>query len=248
MADAVEITGIPTKAKARQVANTMKAFYPGWDVVIIGNSAPYTARRTPRGDNVASRAAVDVDAGDTTAPSVAVLDTTAAGDVRDGAYGFLDFIAQYESLGNYNAYFAHARNVDDPRFTSMTIDEVLAWQQGRKYSACGKYQIIRATLIGLKAQLGLAGTELYDPERQDALAFTLLQRRGLKEFLAGRVSTEDFALSVAREWAALPGVKPPHGERSVYAGDDVNHALVNRATYLAAIAKMKESHRIVASA
>ena len=257
MVSAVEITGIPTKAKAKEVAATMKAFFPTWTVQIIGTAAPYTVRRTPPA-GAAGAAAVPVAAGGGNAggagggsgggAAAAGPNVGVAGDRRDGAYGFLDFIAKYESVGNYNAFYAHANNTDDPRFTSMTIDRVLGWQKGRKFSACGKYQIIRATLKDLKAQLGLTGAELYDPERQDTLGFTLLQRRGLNEFLAGTMGKEDFALSVAREWAALPGVKPPFGERSVYAGVGANHAMVDSKTYLKAIAALKESHKAAAPA
>ena len=50
----------------------------------------------------------------------------------------------------------------------------------------------------------------------------LLKGRGLLAFQSGGKSRDDFALSVAHEWAALPGVKAPHGEKSVHAGDGVN--------------------------
>ncbi|MEO0362477.1 MAG: hypothetical protein AAF322_15265, partial [Pseudomonadota bacterium] len=135
--------------------------------------------------------------------------------------------------------YGAAANVDDPAFTSMTIDEVLAWQEGRKFSACGKYQIIRATLAGLKARLGLSGGERYDEAMQERLGRALLEGRGLRRFLDGVTPRDLFAFEVAREWAALPRVVAPNAGKSVYAGDGVNQALVTVADYTAAIDRMK---------
>lgn len=159
--------------------------------------------------------------------------------MRRGVAGFLDFIAVHESRGNWNAYYGAVDNTDDPPFTRMTVDEVLAWQEGRRFSACGKYQVILKTMLSLKAELGLAGAERYDEAMQDRMATALLRRRGLDDFLAGRLGRKVFALSVAREWAALPGVLAPFFERSVYAGDGVNRALVGVEEYLAAIDLMR---------
>ena len=154
---------------------------------------------------------------------------------RTGVLGFLDFISVHESRGNWNAYYGAVDNADDPPFTAMTVDQVLAWQDGRRFPACGRYQIIRMTLVSLKEELALTGAEIYDPALQDRLGGALLRRRGLDEFLAGRMRREVFALSVAREWAALPGVLAPFFAKSVYAGDGVNRALVGVQEYLAAI-------------
>jgi muramidase (phage lysozyme) len=158
--------------------------------------------------------------------------------VRRGVQGFLDFIAVHESRGNWNAYYGAVDNADDPPFTRMTIDAVLAWQDGRRFSACGKYQVIRKTMLSLKAEMGLSGAEVYDEGLQDRMATTLLRRRGLDDFLAGRMGRKVFALSVAREWAALPGVLAPFFRRSVYAGDGVNRALVGVDDYLATIDRL----------
>lgn len=158
--------------------------------------------------------------------------------MRSGVPGFLDFIAVHESRGNWNAYYGAVANTDDPAFTAMTVDEVLVWQDGRRFSACGKYQVIRKTLLSLKDELGLTGAELYDAAMQDRMGETLLRRRGLDAFLAGRMAPKVFALSVAREWAALPGVLAPFFARSVYAGDGVNRALVGVDEYLAAVDRL----------
>lgn len=228
-----EMTGIQTKEKANQIARQIRQLRPDWTVEVIGGAPPYTVRATPPAD--ALRAPEAPSPG---APSAAEVSGIGASS-RPGALGFLDFIAQYESNGNYNARYGDATNTNAPHFTSMSVEQVLAWQQGRKFSACGKFQIIRATLAGLVQTLGLRGDELYDPSLQDRMAIQLLKERGLEAFLNGTMAREDFALNVAREWAALPGVKAPYGERSVYAGDGVNQALVATANYLSAVDLLK---------
>ena len=162
-----------------------------------------------------------------------------AAAARTGVEGFLDFIAVYESRGNRNAYFGAPDNQDDPPFVVMTVQDVLAWQNGRRFSACGKYQVIRKTMLSLVEEMGLSGAEIYAPDMQDRMATTLLHRRGLAAFLNGDLRDEVFALSVAREWAALPGVVAPFFDRSVYGGDGVNKALVGIAPYLDAIRRLR---------
>ena len=65
----------------------------------------------------------------------------------------LGLIGQAESRGNYNAYFGNAGN-KKVQFTTMTIQEVLAWQdsyvrQGSPSSAVGRHQFLNTTLAGL---------------------------------------------------------------------------------------------------
>jgi len=191
----------------------------------MGNELPHAVGQTP------SAPITDAELPAATA--------TVPDEQRGGALGFLDFIAGYESRGNYNARFGAVANAEDPTFTSMTIDQVLDWQDGRKFSASGKYQIIRDTLLFLKSVMGLSGSELFDAAQQDAMGIRLLERRGLRDYRDGTMSRDDFALSVAREWAALPGVKSPFGATSVYAGDGVNRALVSVDAYLGAIDRIQ---------
>lgn len=143
----------------------------------------------------------------------------------------LAVIAKGESKGNYNAYFAHASNTDI-KFTDMTIAQVLAWQddfirQGSPSSAVGKYQIVRSTLRGLVKQLDIDTTQRFDPTMQDRLARALIDRRGAKEFSEKRITTEQFATNLSKEWASLPTLQEPHPEQSYYAGDGLNAARVS---------------------
>lgn len=200
MAKIEELHGIPTRAKAERIAADLPRLFPDRAVTVIGDAPPCTVRSEPCG------------AGASAAPAPHPAK-------RTGIPGFPDFIAVHESRGNYNAWYGAAGNTDHPRFTSMTLAEGQAWQEGRKFGAGGKQQIIRDTLRSLRERLALPDDAPCDEDMQDRLASVLREGRGLRAYLSGTLPREDFALSVAREWAALPGVKPPFGERSVYAGD-----------------------------
>lgn len=142
----------------------------------------------------------------------------------------LDLIARVESNGNYNAYFGNAgnRSVD---FTSMTVDEVLAWQkeyvaQGSASSAVGRYQIINTTLLSLIDQLGIQPSERFDEKMQDRMAVALLERRGAREYINNKITREEFAANLAKEWAALPKVVGENPNESYYASDGLNKSRV----------------------
>ena len=119
----------------------------------------------------------------------------------------------------------------------MTVGEVLAWQDSidRKYrsEAAGAWQILEDTLRGLYRSAGVPLTAVFDEETQDRLALELLRRRGLDDFLAGRMSVADFGTSLSKEWASLPVLRNMQGSsrsinrgQSYYAGDGLNKAHV----------------------
>lgn len=151
----------------------------------------------------------------------------------------LDLIARAESKGNYNAYFGNVRNskID---FTSMTVGEVLEWQadfvrRGNASSAVGKYQFINTTLAGLVRELNIPMTERFSPALQDKLAIALIERRGAGDYLRGKLSREAFAGNLAKEWASLPSVTGKYPDKSYYASDGLNVALVSVRDILKAI-------------
>lgn len=140
----------------------------------------------------------------------------------------LTTIAKVESKNNYNAYFGNASNTS-VQFTSMTVGEVLAWQkqfveQGNPSSAVGRYQFIDSTLRGLVQQLKIDQTAKFDEPLQDRLAVALLERRGIREYVSDKISREEFAHNLSKEWAALPRAIGDQPERSYYAGDGLNKA------------------------
>lgn len=151
--------------------------------------------------------------------------------VDPAAYApLLQLIARAESNGNYNAHFGNANNTSI-RFTEMSIEEVQAWQaefvrQGNPSSAVGRYQIIDTTLSGLVRQLGVDPKQKFDEAMQDRMAIALLERRGALAYVNDKLTREEFAASLAKEWAALPKVVGENPDSSYYAGDGLNQSRV----------------------
>lgn len=165
----------------------------------------------------------------------------------------LDFIAKPESGGDYNIVYGGipVRNRPSKPLTQMTIDEVIEWQrwvvgQGSPSSAAGKYQIIRPTLVGLWKEAGLKKSDIFSEANQDRMAVTLLNRRGLQDYLKGKTSKVKFGDNLAKEWASLPAMikdrkgRPARGQ-SYYAGDGLNRSHVTGDEVLAAIDTLKET-------
>lgn len=153
----------------------------------------------------------------------------------------LDFIAEHESRGNYDAVWGNIRTRDRPPkpLTQMTVAEVLAWQDSidHRYmsEAAGRYQILEDTLRGLYRSAGVRTSEPFDDLTQDRLALHLLKRRGLDDFVEGRMRLTTFANALAKEWASLPVVTGPKKGKSYYAGDGLNEAHAKVDPFLLAI-------------
>lgn len=152
-------------------------------------------------------------------------------DTDPAADRILDFIAggapgnsAGESAGNYNAVYGNARSTND--LSKFTVAEILEQQRlsraerGVISTAIGRYQLIRATLLGLVTIED--EKQKFTPELQDKLALALLNRRGYSRWLKGELSTEDFAHQLSCEWASLPD--PKNDGRSHYDGVSGNHA------------------------
>lgn len=138
----------------------------------------------------------------------------------------LGLIAKGESGGNYNAYFGNPENTEI-HFTNMTIAEVLEWQrrfieQGNASSAVGKYQIVNTTLKEIVEVAGFDMDSRFDEVTQDKMAMFLLERRGAKEYVNNKLSAEQFAANLAKEWAALPKTVGTNPTESYYASDGIN--------------------------
>jgi len=172
----------------------------------------------------------------------------------------LDLIARHESESSaqsqgvssgYDVVVSQAFKVFPPikPITSMTIDEVLGWQSDairryqskfssrQGYSAVGRYQIIRSTLIGL-LDPDWKMSDLFDSETQDLLAMQLLRRRGWSKWASGNSVDADnqFADALSREWASLPY----HSGRSYYENDaHGNRSLVSREEVLQVLNKIR---------
>jgi muramidase (phage lysozyme) len=167
-------------------------------------------------------------------------------EIRSRVRGLLDYIQRYESEGAtksqgvesaYLVVYGGIASGDRPsvRLTNMTVAEVLAWQDSidAKYSseAAGAYQVMEDTLRDLVKAARVDANALFDEKVQDTVAELLLERRGLSEFMSGKISAEDFADQLAREWAGFPVVRDQMGHKryvqrgqSFYAGDGLNKA------------------------
>jgi conjugal transfer mating pair stabilization protein TraG len=151
----------------------------------------------------------------------------------------LDVIAHAESNGNYNAYFGNSHNTKVD-FTKMSIANVLKWQQeyikqGSPSSAVGRYQILNTTLASLVDQLGIHTNQKFDKSTQDTMAVALLERRGAVEYADKKISDEQFAANLAKEWAGLPKIMGDNPKASYYANDGLNKSRVEPAKVLTAI-------------
>jgi muramidase (phage lysozyme) len=153
------------------------------------------------------------------------------------AAGLLDFIASFEAPKGYDTVYANRMSQMPKPLTSMTLAEVIADGSRRTTlfgsSACGRYQFMKATLIGLRDELGLTGSERFTPDLQDRLGYHLLVRRGYPRFISGAIGPVAFGLAIAQEWASFPVLANRQGAhravtrgQSYYAGDGLNKALV----------------------
>jgi hypothetical protein len=148
----------------------------------------------------------------------------------------LDVIGAAEAPQGYDTVSGFATSQPPVAITEMTLDELAAYQQqlrseGARSTAMGRYQIMGYTLPDIMAGLGLDGSETFTPELQDRMAMWLLERRGLQDFLDGRLTIEQFADNLAQEWAGLP----TSGGQSYHEGDGLNKATIGRSELMEAL-------------
>ncbi len=148
--------------------------------------------------------------------------------VTKGSKGLLDFIAHYESGGDYNKIFG-GKSV--PGLTEMTIKEVVQTQrkhlkEGYESAAIGRYQMMYPDIYASRA--GLSQDDKFSKKNQDKMAMVYLEEDGWSKFKSGKMSAETFANNVAGTWAALP----MPGGQSAHAGVGSNKSLVGRDTYM----------------
>lgn len=183
----------------------------------------------------ARRQAEVAGAAEMSARSRAAQETPLAGErPTSSATKILDLIGRVEGAGgNYNVLVGGKTN---PELTSMTISEVLAFQnnmiaQGHESTAVGKYQIIQDTLKGLLRQGVVSPNETFSPSTQDKLATALLNEKGWTRFQSGKMSADQMADGIAKIWAAFPMANG----QSYYQGKGSNKALLSRQEVLTAL-------------
>jgi conjugal transfer mating pair stabilization protein TraG len=156
----------------------------------------------------------------------------------------LNTIAAGESDGNYNAYYGHAGNTSI-QFTDMSVGQVLQWQQqyvkgGSVSSAVGRYQILRPTLEGLVSEQHISLSARFDPALQDRLAINLMERRGSVAYVYKKLTPQQFAANLAKEWASLPRMTGKDPAASYYDGDGINASRVSIAAVNQAVVQLKD--------
>lgn len=145
----------------------------------------------------------------------------------------LDFIARYESAGDYNI-ISGGRSV--PELTKMSITDVVNFQnrlireKRTPSSAVGRYQYIRDSLLMVVNQMGInPNNTLFDQRTQDAIATYDLRRRAqLDSWLEGKISDEVFLNRIAKIWAGIPttgGLSAYHNVGNNKAGISAQNAL-----------------------
>ena len=153
-------------------------------------------------------------------------------DQDPAVQNIMRMIHRIEAPGGFDQVYGGSVLQPPRRITTMSINEVLEWQDasvaaGSKSSAAGGAQIIRETLRGLRDEMGLSGNELFDANMQRRMTVQLMKRRGLDDWRAGRITTDQFMDNMAQEWAALPRATGPNAGRSHYAGDGLNSAQIS---------------------
>lgn len=168
------------------------------------------------------------------------LDLPPAGQ---GTGGLLALIGSVEAPKGYDQVYGGISRRDQPPrpLTTMTVDEVLAWQDSidprYQSEAAGRYQVLEDTLRGLRDSGQVSGSALFNARTQDHIGNILLERRGLSDFRAGRISQTQFGQNLSQEWASLPALTRDRSGRtatgqSYYAGDGLNraHVTISRIT------------------
>lgn len=246
MTQPIKIENIPTRERADLRARILRAQFPDWTVTVVPQAdGLFTVSAVPPAAAGGRAGGTGGGGSGGSAGGAAVATPESAARHPDatvaGARPLLELIGRAESGGNYDARWGAAGSTS-PRFTAMTLDDVIAWQRDQATSgaistAVGKYQIIQGTLRGLMSpkHLGLTGRELYDAALQDQMALTLLLGRGLEYFLAGAMQQPDFINEIAKEWAGLPNMTG----RSHYDGDGVNAATVSLAEVQKAVGALR---------
>jgi muramidase (phage lysozyme) len=119
-----------------------------------------------------------------------------------------EFIAGGESLNvkdPYSAWYG-GKQMMMPDMTSMTINDVIANANSR---AVGKYQNMPKYLLERARLANLSGSDLYSESAQEAIMMaTLLEKSpvslGLKDYMAGKMSTNTAVNKIARTWLSMP--------------------------------------------
>jgi len=205
----------------------IKRAYTGHSSVITG--LPITAPKAipiTRAKPVVNNPVVNNQAVNSFAYYQPILDVIRKGEAN---------VAGYDTMVGSNKSFG---------LTGKTLKQVLDIQKERLKTyggtAAGGYQILNKNLKNLAAKHKHdLNKTLFNQDTQDTYARSLMDRRGFKDYLSGKINADQMRINLAKEWAALPA----KGERSYYHGKGNNAARVSSKDINAAIQKSLELHR-----
>lgn len=165
------------------------------------------------------------------------------GTSGNGEEGLEDLILK-DSGGNFNALTYGGPKKEAP-LTKMTLRQVDQLQEqmkrdGYASTAVGGGQFIRGTLQKAVQEMGLDPDKtVFDENTQRGIVRHLMKKRGLDDYLAGKMDAKSFAYNLAQEWAIL---KRPDG-RGHYDGVNGNRATIDAKRVMTAAEREKAKHK-----
>jgi hypothetical protein len=148
--------------------------------------------------------------------------------------------AEISGTDNYEAFHGNVKNTEI-KLTDMTITELIKHMDSRRFSASGWPQIVKGTLEGwIIPNMGLdPDVDKFTEGMQIEMGKELFRnKRAGRDYLAEKITLEEMALELAKEWAGIPS--GPHNLS--YYESDINTALVEWNYVLEALAEIAEPY------
>jgi hypothetical protein len=148
--------------------------------------------------------------------------------------GLADFIGGLESGNDYTKMVGGAK---DESVLGKTIDQLNSEKGGQ--FAMGRYQIQMRTASEVLKNAGIDTSSFkFDKAGQDKIFELLLKRRGIDDFMSGKITEDQFAKNLSMEWAALPENASGKG---FYDGVGTNKSLTSFSSVKGQLSALKAS-------
>ena len=129
-----------------------------------------------------------------------------------GGYDLSEKIAKAESGGKYNA----VNGGKYEELENLTLNEVIAMQNIKRFGAAGKYQMMRGTITDAIKNLGLSGDEHFDAAMQERIQrdFILKDKRpAVRDYINGTSNDKEAAYrALANEFEVVKNGAIPRSE------------------------------------
>ena len=161
----------------------------------------------------------------------------AAGLGAGGGFNTQNLASFIGGLESGNDYTKMVGGAQDASVLGKTISQLSA-EKGDKF-AMGRYQIQMATAKDVLRGAGIdASTFKFDQAGQDKIFELLLKRRGIDDFMSGKITKDQFAKNLSKEWAALP---TDASGRGYYDGVGTNKSLTSYSSVLGQLDTLKQT-------